>query len=163
RRGLAFDFALALFLEPGSDRLGLRATATRTATTLAILLTRRLGAAVGAVRVAALGLFFFRTDGRLAARLDDRVSDRLADQLDRADRVVVAGDRHRDQVRIRVRVDDRDDRNAELVGLTDADALLLGVDDEHQPRQPPHVANAIQVLRQLLALAAEHELLLLRV
>src|SRR6185312_818074 len=161
RRGLALT-TLARSLETGGDGFRLRAAAARTTTTLAILFASRLGATVGAVGVA-LALFLFLADRRFAARFDDRIGNRLRDQLDRANRVIVARNGNRDEIRIGVRVDDRDDRNSELVGLADADALLLGIDDEHQARQAAHVADAVQILRELLTLAAEHELLLLRV
>ena len=49
-------------------------------------------------------------------------AQRARDQLDRADRVVVAGNRHGDQIGIGIGVDDRDDRDPELVGLGDGDA-----------------------------------------
>src|SRR3546814_7249392 len=39
---------------------------------------------------------------------------------------------------IRVRVADRDDRDAELVGLVNGDALLLGVHDEHEAGDTRH-------------------------
>src|SRR5581483_5364215 len=155
---------LARPLEARGDGFRLRATAAaRTTAALAILLARRLRAAVRAVRVAALALFFFLANRRFTTRFDHRVRDRLRDQLHRANRVVVARDRHRDEIRIRVRVDDGDDRDVQLVRFADADALLLRVDDEHQPGQPAHVANAVQIFRELLTLAAEHELLLLGV
>src|SRR5690606_24975560 len=79
--------------------LGLRAAATA-----ALALTR-------AVLLATLHAF------------DDRVADALRDELDRADGVVVAGDDVVDEVRIAVRVRDRDDRDAELLRLADRDRL----------------------------------------
>src|SRR6185369_3751654 len=101
----------------------------RTAAATLVAIARGLGAPLGAVGHRTLGaLLGLLAHGRLAARLGDGVGDRLGDQLHRTDRVVVAGDRHRDEVRIGVRVDDRDDRDAELVGFGDGDLLLLGVD-----------------------------------
>src|SRR3569833_872979 len=154
---------LARSLETRSDGFGLGTAATRPATTLLVVFTRGLGATVGAVRVGAFLLFLFLTDRRFTTRFDNRVGDGLRDQLDGANRVVVAGDRNRDQIGIGVRVDDRDDRDVELVRFADADALLLRIDDEHEAREAAHVANTVQVLRELLALAAEHELLFLGV
>ena len=63
---------------------------------------------------------------------------------------------------IAVRVDDGDDRDAELVRLGDADVLLLGVEDEHRLGQLRHVADALQVALELLELTPDDERLLLR-
>src|SRR5205809_137723 len=49
------------------------------------------------------------------------VRDLAREQLERADGVVVAGDRVVDQVRIAVGVDDRDDRDLQLARLGDRD------------------------------------------
>src|SRR3954447_19058712 len=119
-------------LEARGDRFRLGTTTARATTTLLVVFTGRLGATIRAVGVAAFGFFFFVADRRFATRFDDRVGDRMRDQLDRTNRVVVAGDRHRDEIRIRVGIDDRDDRDVQLVRFADADALLLRIDDEHQ-------------------------------
>src|SRR6185295_18222879 len=142
-------------LEPRGDCFWLGTAAPRATLTLALFFASRFGATVRAIRIA-LALFLFLTDGRFTTRLDDRVGDRLRDQLDRANRVVVAGDRNRDEIRIGIRVDDGNDRDVELIAFVHADALLLRIDDEHEARQAAHVANAIQVLRELLALATQH-------
>src|SRR5688572_17201655 len=113
-------------LEPGRDRLGLRATTTRTPTALLVGIVRRLHAAVGAVR-RLLAFLILRADWRRKARFGDRIGDGLRDQLHRANRIVVARDRYGDEIRIGVRVDNADDRNAELVRLVDGDLLLLRV------------------------------------
>ncbi len=63
---------------------------------------------------------------------------------------------------IAVRVDDGDDRDAELVRLGDADVLLLGVEDEDRLGQLLHVADALQVALELLELAPDDERFLLR-
>src|SRR2546428_132262 len=55
--------------------------------------------------------------------VDDRVRDARGDELDRADGVVVAGDDVVDEIRIAVRVGDRDDRELELVRLLHGDRL----------------------------------------
>src|SRR6266478_4811565 len=67
---------------------------------------------LGALRVA-LGTLLVRA---LAADLlaeQARVRHLAREQLERADRIVVAGDRVVDEVRVAVRVDDRDDRDLE--------------------------------------------------
>ena len=68
----------------------------------------------------------------------------------------------RDVVRVAVRVDDRDDRDAELLGLLDRDRFLLGVDHEQDVRELFHVLDADEVLRELRLLAVELDALLLR-
>ena len=72
---------------------------------------------------------------------------------DRADRVVVARDLVVDLVGVAVRVEDRDDRDAELARLGDGDVLLLGVDDPHRARELRHVADAAERALELVALA----------
>src|SRR5699024_1232955 len=64
------------------------------------------------------------------------VGDDPAHERTSADGVVVAGDRELDDVGVAVGVDHGDDRDAELVGLGHRDVLLLGVQDEHQVREP---------------------------
>ena len=163
--GSAFGAFRTRFTTQSRDRLGLGPTAART-TTLAIsfriALGGRFGATIGAVHVA-LRFLVGRTGRRLAARLVDGLGDCLGDQLDRPDRVVVTGDRHRDEIRIGVRVADGDDRDAELVGFGDRDALLLAVDDEEQARYTRHGLDAFQILGKLLTLTRHHQLFLLRV
>src|SRR5690606_25711094 len=92
-----------------------------------------------------------------------RVRDRLRDEPDGADRVVVSGDREVDPVRLRVRVRDGDHRNAETVRLAYRDRLAPGIDHEEGPREAAHLLQPREVLRELLALAVEEKLLLLRV
>ncbi len=45
--------------------------------------------------------------------------------------IVVARDWERDRIRIAIRVNDRDDRDAKLLGFLDGDRFLVGVDHEH--------------------------------
>ena len=79
-----------------------------------------------------------------AALLDD-VADGLRDDVAGADRVVVAGDDVVDAVRVGVRVDQADDRDAQALGLTHGDRLGLEVDDEHRVGDAGHVLDAAQV------------------
>ena len=158
--GAAFIFCATL--EPRSNCFRLRTPSARTTLPLSIAVAFRLGAVVGAVRVR-LRLFLFSANRCFAARFDDRVSDRVRDQLDRLDRVVVARNRNGDEIRIGVRIDERDDRNSQLVRLGYRDALLLGVDHEHQAGKTAQVLDAAQVLRKLVALTGHHQLLFLGV
>src|SRR4030095_14279873 len=141
----------------------LDATTSRSAPALPVLtLACRLGATIGAVGVA-LTLFRFLANRGLAPRLNDRFGQGSSDELDRPDRVIVTSDGHRDEIWVGIRVDDGDDRNAQLVRLADGDPLLLRVDDEHESGQARHVPDTVEILRKLLTLATEHELLFFRV
>ena len=62
------------------------------------------------------------------------VGDDAGQQADGADGVVVARDRVLDLVGVAVRVEDADDRDAQLLGLVDREVLLLGVDDPERAR-----------------------------
>src|SRR3954465_7226494 len=152
-------------LEVRGDRFGLGAAAARAALPLVVAtVARGFGPTLGAVgHLAFLALLRLVARGGLAAGLGDRVGDGAGDQLHRADRVVVAGDRHGDQVRVGVGVDDGDDRDAELVGLGDGDLLLLRVDDEHEARRAGEAPDTVEVLGELLLLARHHEALFLGV
>src|SRR5829696_6726909 len=111
----------------------------------------------------ALGLVVALLRGAHAGHqaVGDRVGDHPGEQRDRSDRVVVAGDLVVDLVRVAVGVEDRDHRDAQLVRLADGDVLLLGVDDPHRARDPGHVPDAAEGLRELVLLAAQDQQLLL--
>src|SRR4029077_17930912 len=85
-----------------------------------------------------------------AAAGDDRVGDLAGEQPDGAQRIVVARDDEVDFVGIAVGVDDADDRDLELARLVDGNLFLAGVDHEDRVGQPAHVADAFQVLLELL-------------
>lgn len=87
--------------------------------------------------------------------LDHGVGHHGGDELDGADGVIVAGDGVVDLVGIAVGIDDGDDRDAQNAGLLHGDALLARIDDEQRARQLLHLADAAQILQQLLALSAE--------
>src|SRR5215203_3385892 len=89
------------------------------------------------------------------------VRDARREQPDGPDGVVVTRNREVDQLRIAVRVDDRDHRDPQLVGFGDGDVFLLRVDHEERVRQLAHVADPLEVLRHLLPLALQPQLLLL--
>src|SRR2546426_1786388 len=149
-------------LEPCRDRF--RLWATLAPRRLLLLVPLRLRLDTGLRRVRHPFAFLRRLAQRhLVPRFRDDVGDGRGDERNRPDRIVVAGDRDGDQLRVRVRVDDGDYRNAELVRLGDRDALLLRIHDEQRPGQPAHVLDPRQVLLQLDALALEQQLLLLGV
>src|SRR5216117_1015366 len=151
-----------LRLEPGGDRLGLRPPLAPRRLLLPLAFRLGLHARLRRIRhrLAFLGDLAQR---HLVPRLGDHVGDRGGDQRDRADRIVVAGDRNSDEVRVGVGVHDRHDRNAQLVRLSDRDPLLLRIHHEQRAREPGHVLDAREVLLQLPSLALEEQLLLLRV
>src|SRR6266496_1630446 len=149
-------------LEPRGDRFRLGAALAPRRLLLLVALRFRLDAGLGRVRDSFA--FFGRLAQRhLVPRFRDHVGDGCRDERNRPDRVVVAGDRDGDQLRVGVRVHDRDHRNAELVRLGNRDALLLRVHHEQRARQPAHVLDAREVLLELESLAVEQQLLLLGV
>ena len=77
--------------------------------------------------------------------IEHRPTDKFTIQADCAHRVVVPRNREVDLGGITVRVDHRDDRDAEAVGLLDGIRLLAGVDDHQRARQAVQVANPVQV------------------
>ena len=79
--------------------------------------------------------------------LDDCVGDHPGEQCARADRVVVTGDAVVGVVRIAVRVEDRNDGDAELLGFPDGDLFLLRVEDEDGVGSPVEIGEALQVPR----------------
>src|SRR5437763_14318943 len=131
------------------------APSARTAAT-SVAPSAALGCVVAVLAFLPLGL---RLAGvvRLVARLalDGRVRDLGAEEPDGADGVVVAGDDVVDALGIAVRVDQRDDGNAEARRLVDGDMLLLRIDHEETTRKPRHLLDAAQVLLQLLHLVLE--------
>src|SRR5581483_10262279 len=103
--------------------------------------------------------FLGRTDvdanGPLGAfnAVEGRTRDQVAIKRDGAARVVVAGDRMADPVRIAVRIDDCDDRHMKLARFGDRDRFLVGVEHEQEVRQRAHVFDAAERPRELLFLA----------
>src|SRR2546426_7721751 len=149
-------------LEPCRDRF--RLGATLAPRRLLLLVPLRLRLDTGLRRVRHPFAFLRRLAQRhLLPRFPDDVGDGRGDERNRPDPIVVAGAPDGDRLRVRVRVDDGDYRNAELVRLGDRDALLLRIHDEQRPGQPAHVLDPRQVLLQLDALALEQQLLLLGV
>src|SRR3954454_18940178 len=147
----------------GLRQLGGRGVAGLTGEQLALPVGQRLAAAdgrgLGAV-LAATGVGLRGRAGHQA--LGDRVGDDTGQQRGAADGVVVARDLVVDLVGVAVCVEDRDDRDAQLAGLTDGDVLLLGVHDPDGAGHLLHVADAAEGALELGLLAGEDQLLLLR-
>src|ERR1700680_3642 len=89
---------------------------------------------------------FVRLDGRLGFRatLDDCVRNFTRHEFDGTDCIVVAWNRIIDLVRVAIRVDDGDDRNLELTGFEDGDALFARIDDVERVWQTRHVFDAAE-------------------
>src|SRR3989338_788477 len=92
----------------------------------------------------------------------DALHRERGDEPDGPDRVVVAGDRVGDEVRVGVGVADGDDGDVQPVRLPHRNLLPLDVDDEEAPGQPVHVGQAREVLFQPLKLPGEPLGVLLR-
>ena len=75
--------------------------------------------------------------------------------MDRPHRIVVPGDRIGDAVRRRVRIEDRDDRDAQRIGLCDRDRFLVGVDHEQDVGQAAHLLDAAERAFELVAVAGQ--------
>ena len=98
--------------------------------------------------------------GHLALARGDAVGDRSHDQAARADRVVVARNDEVGLVRVAVRVDERDDRDAEPARLADGELLLPEIDDEDGVRLPAQVGDAAEIRLELLELGEQGDPLL---
>ena len=90
----------------------------------------------------------------------DAVCDHAHDQVAGPDRVVVAGNDVVGLVGVAVRVDERDDRQAEPAGLTHGELLFLQVDDEDRVGLALHVGHTAEVLVELLQLVEHGDALL---
>src|SRR5690348_854788 len=98
----------------------------------------------------------------LAAALEDRVGNAAGVEPDRAGRIVVAGNHVVDPVEGVVRIDHAHDRDAQCPRLGDRDLVEAHVDHEERVGDTAHVLDAAQRALELLALAVELQLLLLR-
>ena len=85
------------------------------------------------------------------------------DQLDRADAVVVAGNRQIDQVGIAIGVDQRYGRHAQRAGLLDRVLLLVRIDDHQALGHAVQRADAVEVAEHLAIFASQRRLSFLRV
>src|SRR5690606_4743675 len=74
-----------------------------------------------------------------------------------ADGVIVAGDHVVDTFRAAVGIDDADNRNAQLVGFGDGNALVLDVDHEDGIGQAAHVLDTAQAAIQFFQITGAHQ------
>ena len=89
----------------------------------------------------------FRVAG---ATFGDGIRHRRHEQAHGANGVVVAGDDEIHAIRGAVGVHDSDNRDADLAGLGDSNALVVRVHHEQRVRQPAHVLDAAQAALQLV-------------
>jgi hypothetical protein len=85
----------------------------------------------------------------------DRFGEEPGDDLNRLHRVVIRSDGVVDQRRVAVCIDDRDDRNIELVRFADRVELIADVDDDESGRQALHRGDAVEVAMELFSPAGE--------
>src|SRR5580698_4188769 len=100
-------------------------------------------------------VFAGRHRGHRFLAFEDRIRDASGIQTNRAHGVVVTGDHVVDAVRGAIRVDNRDDRDAELGGFVNRDLLVTDIDDEQGVREGVHVLDAAQASLELVHLAAQ--------
>src|SRR4029079_6780497 len=86
--------------------------------------------------------------------------DRSEDHADRANSVIVPGNRVVDQVRVTVGVDNGDDRNFQASGFGYRVVLAFDVDHKHGAGQALHRANTIEKLHQPRRFTADNRLFL---
>src|SRR5207302_1654100 len=82
--------------------------------------------------------------------VDRRTRDQVAIEGDRAGGVILAGDQEGDAVRGAIGVDHRRNRQTEAARLLDRALLLVGVDHEHEVRQPAHALDASDWARSMM-------------
>lgn len=81
--------------------------------------------------------------------LDTRIRDFGGYQLDRADRVVISGNRIGDVVRVAVAVHDGNDGNIKSPRFLNGDFFDPRIEDEDRSRKAPHVLDTGQVFLKL--------------
>ena len=91
----------------------------------------------------------------------NHIDHRCGNQRHRADRIVIAGNRYRDQIRICIGIDNSDHRNAEFVRLRDGDTFALRIHHEQRSREPPHPLDTLDIASELGALPFESQPFLL--
>ena len=77
------------------------------------------------------------------------IGDSRGDQLDRSDGIVVPGDGVIDAVWVAIGVHDRDDRDAQSVGLLNCNTLDAGVEHKDTSGKAIHVLDPAEILLEL--------------
>ncbi len=146
----------------GSARGARRVTRTRRATTGWCAVRWAFAAHFASASLVALRRFACRGRAAFLALLH-RIAEFADDDVDGAHRVIVARDRDVDEVWVTVGIDEADGRNAERAGLEKSVLLAVRIDDHERARHLRHLTNAAEVALDLLPLAEELRLHLLRV
>src|ERR1041385_8462315 len=94
--------------------------------------------------------------------VETRVGYGAREKANRADRVVVAGYRQVDEIRIAIRIRDRTDRNSEPSRFRHGNGLVRGIHDVYQGRQRAHALDAADVFLEPRSLLFELRDLLFR-
>src|SRR5574344_967057 len=97
---------------------------------------------------------------QLARVVNDASSGRQV-QAHGTNRVGVTRDDVINAVRVGVGINDRHNRDTQVVGFLDRDVLVLGIDNEQNVRQAAHVLDTAQALLQLFHFASTHQRLFL--
>ncbi|RMO66854.1 hypothetical protein ALQ39_100841 [Pseudomonas amygdali pv. eriobotryae] len=88
---------------------------------------------------------------------DNSVSHRTHVQLDGANGVIVARDDVVNAFRAAVGIDNADNRDAQLVGFGDRDALVINVDNEQCVWQTAHILDTTQAAIQFFQITGAHQ------
>src|SRR5690606_5878963 len=99
---------------------------------------------------------FSRATG-VVATTDHGIGHGTHVQLDGADGVIVARDDVVNAFRAAVGINDADNRDTQLVGFGDGNALVVNVDNEHGVRQAAHVLDAAQAAIQFFQITGAHQ------
>src|SRR5690606_9945888 len=97
------------------------------------------------------------TAGAVLAATQHGVGHGAQIELHGTDCIIVTGDDVVDAFRAAVGIDDADNRDAQLVGFADGDALVVDVDDEHGVRQTAHILDTTQAALELLEVTGAHQ------
>ncbi len=102
--------------------------------------------------------FLFRLDRRIGPARNDGVRQHLQHELNRANAVVVAGNRQIHIVRIAIGIDQGDRRQPQPARFTDRVLLFAGIHHHETLRHPIHRPQAVEVAIHLAILASQGRL-----
>src|SRR4030095_4802424 len=77
---------------------------------------------------------------------EHRVRNLYREERDGTKRIIVSWNHVVDEVRVAVRVDDRDHRDTKAPGFRNGDLFILGVDDDKSIGQPRHLLDTRKIL-----------------